>query len=290
MGLIVITGMSGAGKSRAMIALEDSGYYCVDNIPPKLICDLVSPSPSDDATEEKKIAVVVDVRSNLMFEDFFTALDTLKKYNFPYKILFLDANDGIIINRYKETRRRHPLMNNEVTTIESAITLERQLLSKIREISDFIIDTTYTSSAQLREQVSAYIGQDHSNKMIIQCISFGFKTGLPREADLVFDVRCLPNPFYVPELREHTGIEDCIKEYVLNAPQSQELVKKLIDLLDFLIPMYTSEGKSQLVIAIGCTGGKHRSVVIAEEIAKYLQAKGHNVLTTHRDKDKARIV
>lgn len=286
MELIIVTGMSGSGKTRAINALEDIGFFCVDNIPPKLIqkfAELCAQS-----TGPVRVAIVVDARSKEMFGDLAEGLEELSQKGQPYKILFLDASDTVILHRYKETRRKHPLLSGEIETVEEAIRVEREMLSIARSRADFVVDTTLLSNTQLRERIADIFLEEADQGLIVNCMSFGFKYGLPAEADLVFDVRCLPNPFYIPSLKTHTGLEEEVRSYVLGQPQARELVPKLLDLIDYLIPLYTAEGKSQLVIAMGCTGGMHRSVVFAQLLQEHLLEKGLHAAVLHRDIDRVK--
>lgn len=279
MELLIVTGMSGAGKSQAVQALEDIGFYCVDNVPPSLLASFADLSRG----QLEHIALVVDVRSHSMFADLEQRISELRAADYRVRILFLDCADHVLAQRYKETRRRHPLaQGNDRTTME-AIAEERIMLEGIRNQADYLIDTTMLAAARLRERVRELFGTETGHAMSISCTSFGFKNGLPRDSDLVFDVRCLENPYYVPELRERTGLEEPVREYVLKFPAAKQLLDKLKDLFDFLLPLYIKEGKSQLVISFGCTGGKHRSVVFAEEIAKHLRAHDVPVTVSHRD-------
>ena len=282
MDFLIITGLSGAGKSRAVDALEDIGFYCVDNIPPQLIptfCTLCR-----NAKEKmEKVAVVTDVRGGDMFGTLFASLEELKEDEEAYKILFLDASDRVLINRYKETRRRHPLSEETGGSIEKAVRLEREMLRPVREKADYIVDTSLLSPAQLKERMASLFLGDTSDALMIHCVSFGFKYGIPAEADLVFDVRFLPNPYYVEELKHLTGLDAPVSQYVLGWEQTQGFVKRFIDLIDYMIPLYCNEGKSQLVIAVGCTGGKHRSVTLAQLLYDHLQEKKKRVSVNHRD-------
>jgi UPF0042 nucleotide-binding protein len=276
--LVLLSGISGAGKSQAMKTLEDLGYYTVDNLPPFLLKEL-----DGIAGSVSKAAISVDARSRSMISDFPKLLPELKQRYSSLRLLFLDAADDVILRRYKEDRRRHPLLEGSVTTIEQALTLERELLVPVRQLADFVIDTSLMPTAQLKSQITQLFAGNPNHAMVIQCVSFGFKNGLPPEADLVFDVRCLPNPFYIPELREHTGLEHCVQEYVLQWPESREFRDRLFQMLDLLIPLYVREGKTRLVIAFGCTGGKHRSVTFAETVGAYLRAQDYSVIFLHRD-------
>ncbi len=282
MDFLIVTGLSGAGKSRAVDALEDIGFYCVDNIPPQLIptfCTLCG-----NAKEKmERVAVVTDVRGGDMFSTLFASLEELNEDQISYKILFLDAADRVLINRYKETRRRHPLWEETGGSIEDAVRLEREMLRPVRERADYIVDTSLLAPAQLKERISALFLGDTSDALMIHCVSFGFKYGIPSEADLVFDVRCLPNPYYVEELKHLTGLDEPVSRYVLEWEQTKGVVKRFIDLIDYMIPLYCNEGKSQLVIAVGCTGGKHRSVTLAQLLYDHLQEKKMRVSVNHRD-------
>ncbi len=282
MDFVIVTGMSGAGKSRAVDALEDIGFYCIDNMPPKLISKFAEICLQSDG-KISRVAIVTDVRGGELFQGLFDELDHLKDQEFSYKLMFLDASDAVLMRRYKETRRRHPLLDVVHGSIENALKSERLLLKPARERADYIIDTTHLSAAQLKERISNIFLDNIMTGMLINCTSFGFKYGPATEADLVFDVRCLPNPFYVDELKKQTGLDQPVRDYVMKWPQSIELLNKIVDLVDFLIPYYLDEGKSQLVIAFGCSGGKHRSVTFAEYLYKHLSDKGHKVTVNHRD-------
>lgn len=281
MDFIIVTGLSGAGKSHAMHAMEDIGFYCIDNLPPKLIspvydlCIQAQPQIS-------QVAVVTDIRGGDMFSSLFEALDNLKGENKPYKILFLDANDIVLQNRFKETRRKHPL-SEDTHGIEQAVKLEREILRPVRERADYLIDTSLLSPAQLKQRIDSLFLDNASNALSIHCVSFGFKYGMPTEADLVFDVRCLPNPYYVEELRKLNGLDEPVRAYVMKWEQTQGFIKRLLDLIDYMMPLYCNEGKSQLVIAVGCTGGHHRSVAIAQLLYDHLIAQGMHASVNHRD-------
>lgn len=282
MDFIIITGLSGAGKSRAIDALEDIGFYCVDNMPPSLIpkfADLCYQSGG----KVNRVAIVTDIRGGDFFEDFFQELDYMKSKGVKYKILFLDANDTVLIHRYKETRRRHPLTDMFNGSVELAIKAERKILMPARERADYVVDTSLLTAQQLKQKIMGIFSTGSTEGLLIDCMSFGFKYGIPAEADLVFDVRCLPNPFYIDELKMKTGLDKEVRDYVMQSEKSVELLAKLTDLVDFLLPMYRDEGKSHLVIAVGCTGGKHRSVTFAENIYKHLSGLGLRTTVNHRD-------
>ncbi len=283
MQLVIVTGMSGAGKSRVIDALEDIGFFCVDNMTPMLIPTFVQ-LLNDSAEIREKVAIVADVRLGDSFLHLPNALDELKRMECKYKIMFMDAENEVILRRYKETRRKHPLMNDESTKpLQDIILQEREMLKTIRDLSDFVIDSSYFSTAQLKERVSKLFLDDFTGAMKINVVSFGFKYGAPKDSDLLFDVRCLPNPFYIPELKDKTGLECEVRDYVMSFDEAKNLEPKLTDLVTYLVPLYISEGKSQLTISVGCTGGKHRSVVFAETVYNAIKEKGFKVSVSHRD-------
>ncbi len=286
MKLTIVTGMSGSGKSSVMDVLEDIGYYCIDNIPPKLIPQFVDLCRKSEQNIDK-IAVAIDIRSGDMFAEIYNLWEDLRFDNdVEVKVIFVEANDEVLIKRYKETRRKHPLADKFNGNLHEAIEYERNMLSQLREVADFFIETSHYSAAQLKEDVYKTFLGNVSDSLTIKVMSFGFKYGLSTEADLVFDVRCLPNPYYIDELRNHTGLEECVRDYVMSFEESQGLFNKLTDLFDYLVPLYIKEGKSQLVIAFGCTGGKHRSITFAELTAKHLKKSGYIVYKYHRDIEK----
>lgn len=286
MELIIVTGLSGSGKSRAIDALEDIGFFCADNVPPKLISKFVEMNLQSTG-ELDKMALVTDIRGGQeMFSGLFNELDLIQSGQFKYKLLFLDSSDEVLIRRYKETRRKHPLINDKCTSIEQAVRKEREILAPAREQADYIIDTSFLSVAQLKERISKLFLGNYSAGMMVNCMSFGFKYGDPTYADLVFDVRCLPNPFYVEELKHKTGLDKDVRDFVMESSNSKKLLEKIKDLLTFLIPLYLDEGKSQLTIAFGCTGGKHRSVTFAELTYEFLLESKNRVSVNHRDINK----
>jgi UPF0042 nucleotide-binding protein len=285
MQFIVVTGLSGAGKSYAMNVLEDIGFYCIDNMPPKLITKFGEICV--DAEEKySKVAIAVDIRAGDMFSEIVNSCNELSKMDINVKILYLEASNEVIIKRYKETRRKHPLDLQFNSCLSKAVAFEREQLNELRERCDYYIDTSYLSNAQLKEQIVNLFLAHKSDSMVVKVMSFGFKYGATTEADLIFDVRCLPNPYYIPELKEHTGREDCIRDYVMSFEQSRQLLQKICDLIDFLIPLYIREGKSNLIIGFGCTGGKHRSATFTELLSKHLEDNGLTVIKTHRDINK----
>lgn len=282
MEIIILTGMSGAGKSQAVDALEDIGFYCVDNVPPRLLAKFTEITAESNG-QISRIALVVDVRSHGMFSDFLSCVQNLQSSDISFRLLFLDCSDEVLNRRYKETRRRHPLLGETVTSTGQAIGEERIMLESARQIADRVIDTTLLSSSQLKQQIKDQFQSAGDHYMGITCISFGFKYGTPRDADLMFDVRCLPNPFYVEQLRPLTGLDKTVRDYVMGFEEAKGLEQRLRELMDYSIPLYLQEGKTQLVVAFGCTGGKHRSITFAERMARYLAEKGFSVNMIHRD-------
>lgn len=281
MELLVVTGVSGAGKSRVVDALEDIGYYCVDNLPPALLPKFAELCMQSQ--DLSRVALVVDARSGDPFDRLLEELESMKQSGGDPKLLFLDCDDDVLQHRYKETRRQHPLHEKAGGSTAAAIAMERKLLAKVRDQADYLVDTTYLSVAQLKERITRMFLSSVNDSMLVECLSFGFKFGVPAEADLVFDVRCFPNPFYLPELKQKTGMDEEVRSYVLQWDEVQEFNKKLKDMAAFLLPLYRKEGKSQVVFAIGCTGGKHRSVTIARELAEYIRTLGYPVRDHHRD-------
>lgn len=283
MKFIIITGMSGAGKSTALNFFEDSGYFCVDNLPPDLISKFAELCLH---SEMNKIAVVSDIRGGKFFEDLTKKLNYLEEHQIDHEILFLEASDKALVDRYKETRRRHPL--EKEGRVLDAIREERKKLEQLRGKANNVIDTTNISIKELKQTLKRnYSGQDEALQgLTINIISFGFKYGIPLDADMVFDVRFLANPYYVDSLKELTGKDKEVKDYILKWPITKRFYDKFLDLIDFLIPEYEKEGKSHLSIAIGCTGGHHRSVTTALELKEFLNGKGYEVTVNHRDINK----
>ena len=282
MNLLIVSGLSGAGKSVAMNALEDIGFFCIDNIPAALLPSITAFSKAGD-NQLKRVALCMDIRGCRTPEEIEEALSQLDAQRIEYEILFLDAPDDVLMRRYSETRRRHPLMSDGMT-IEQAMHREQELLRPLREHADFVIDTTLMPAAKLRNELYGLFGDKSARgKLSVNVVSFGFKYGIPLEADLVFDVRFLPNPFYVPELKHKTGMDSEVYDYVFSFPQTKTFIDKLEGMLSFLLPLYAEEGKSTLVIAVGCTGGHHRSVSVARCIASYLTALGYPAFENHRD-------
>lgn len=284
MEFIIITGLSGAGKSHALHALEDIGYYCVDNLPPLLLSTFWDLCDKSTDARMKRVAVVVDVRGGEIFDTMFAQMKKLSMEGKKYKILFLDAKNDILLIRYKETRRKHPLADSFTSgSTEDAVKLEKELMKPFKARADYIIDTSYMELKQLKERVTTMFSTDSTMGFQVTCLSFGFKYGIPLEADLIYDVRCLANPYYVKELKELTGLDESVREYVLKPRETQEFVKRLIDFLDYSLPLYQREGKSELVIAVGCTGGKHRSVTLARLLNSHFIELGVKSNLHHRD-------
>lgn len=285
MQFVVVTGISGAGKSTAVNVLEDIGYYCIDNMPPELMVKFADICAQSEGNIDK-VAFVADVRGGALFMKLKDAVKDMRDMGINVKVMFLDCSDEVIMRRYKETRRRHPLYEIANGNIRDAIETERRLLESVRDNVDYYIDTSTTSSAEFKSKMyDIFLGAGQS-AMRIEVRSFGFKYGVMNDADLTFDVRCLPNPFYIAELKNKTGLDTAVSGYVMSFKEAQTLLGKLTDLIDFLIPLYEKEGKAQLVIAFGCTGGKHRSVTFAEAVAKHLIDTGKTIRLTHRDIEK----
>lgn len=284
MEFVIITGMSGAGKTTALHVLEDIGYYCVDNLPASLLETLYTLCSKSEDEMMKKVAVDVDARGNENFEQMYSYIENLKSKYEGVKLVFLDAQSDRIIIRYKETRRKHPLAERlKDGSVAEAVKFEKALLIPIRGLADYKIDTTYMSNKDLRSRILSMFMEDASQSLTLTFMSFGFKYGIPLEADLIIDVRCLPNPFYIPELKPLTGLDKVVRDYVLNSDETQEFIKRTLNLLDFSVPLYLKEGKSDLVVGIGCTGGKHRSVTIARKLDEHFEQKGYKCMIQHRD-------
>ncbi|OON95210.1 MAG: RNase adaptor protein RapZ [Epulopiscium sp. Nele67-Bin005] len=284
MEFIILTGMSGAGKSTAIKYFEDLGYYCIDNLPPALIPPFVN-LLQDKNHNYEKVVLGIDIRGGMLFDDLFFSLNELSGKNYTYDILFFDCQDNELIKRFKETRRSHPLARTE--RIHEGVKKERGILAEVKSKADYIIDTTYILPKDIKEVLhNIYANQNSFKNMMITILVFGFKYGVPIDADLIFDVRFLPNPYYIPEMRPLTGNDPTISEYVMQFDVSQEFLVKLKDMISFLVPQYAKEGKNQLVIGIGCTGGKHRSVTIANELNVHLKSEGHVCNVDYRDIDK----
>ena len=284
MRFVVVTGMSGGGKSTALKMLEDMGYYCVDNLPVPLIekfAELIE-TPN---TELEKVALGLDVRGGMDFAHSEQVLERLRQEGYTFEILFMDANDATLLKRYKETRRVHPLATEEDFRIESGVRKEREILSSIKKKADYVIDTSKLLTRELKEELDRiFIRNEEFNSLMGNIVSFGFKNGIPADADLVFDVRFLPNPFYIDELKHITGNDRAVQNYVMSFAEAGIFLDKLVDMLKFLLPGYIKEGKYQLVVAIGCTGGQHRSVTLANALYQAMKDKGNYGLSlSHRD-------
>ena len=283
MEILIISGLSGAGKSYAATCLEDIGYYTVDNMPADIMMKFAEFCAQSDGRYDR-VAFVSDIRSlSDGFDSLLAAMDSLRRDGNICRLLFLTAEPDAIIMRYKETRRRHPLLRDG-ETLEDAMQREEELLRPLKERADFVVDTTQLPSAKLRSELFSLFGDKSTRgKLSVNVVSFGYKYGIPLEADLVFDVRCLPNPFYVPELKHKTGMDQDVYDYVMDAPQTKAFMEKLESMLAFLLPLYSEEGKTMLVIAVGCTGGHHRSVSVARTVNSFLNQLGYPSFENHRD-------
>ena len=282
MQFVIVSGMSGAGKSKAASDLEDLGYYCVDNMPAEMIPQFAQLCLATKGRYEK-VALVTDVRASMTFDALFLSLQKLDEMRLQYSIYFIEASTETIIKRYKETRRLHPIMKDG-TYLSDAIARERRLLDPVRTRANAIIDTTNLSTGKLRGMlIDLAAGGRRERSMHVRVMSFGFKYGLPLDADLVFDVRFLPNPYYIPELRNMTGMDEPVRSFVFQYQQTKDFAAKIEDLLAFLLPNFVDEGKTDVVIAVGCTGGKHRSVCLARELSEFVSKKGYATTLSHRD-------
>ncbi len=286
MKFLIISGMSGAGKSRAAAILEDMDFYCVDNMPVVLIPKFTELCLATRGRYER-VALVTDVRGRESFDDLFKALDEMSRLGCDYEILFMEASLDVLVKRYKETRRRHPL-SQDSKDIEEAVEKERKLIASIRERADYIIDTTEMLTGRLQRELLLLFGDYDGEKSLISVnvVSFGYKFGIPIDADLVFDVRFLPNPYYVESLKMLCGLDKPVFDYVMNDAGSKQFMQKLCELVDYLMPRYIDEGKRTLVIGVGCTGGRHRSVAVAKALADHLDSVGYRAANINRDMDK----
>ena len=283
MRLVIVTGLSGAGKSTAMKMLEDAQYFCVDNLPIQLVGKFVSLMSANQGEDIQNAAIGLDVRSGRYLEGLEEVLDQLKEMGHKFEILFLDADDRTLVKRYKETRRTHPLAM--AGRVDEGIREERRRLNFLKERADYIIDTTHLLTRELKKELNnIFVDNGKFSNMMISVLSFGFKYGIPEDADLVFDVRFLPNPYYVDELRPQTGMDEGVYNYVMDNETARQFAQKLEDMVEFLIPNYAKEGKTSLVIAIGCTGGKHRSVTLARVLYNRLvEKREYGIRLEHRD-------
>lgn len=286
MQLIIVTGLSGAGKSTVIHAMEDIGYFCVDNLPVKLIPVFAS-SIKEDAKREK-VAIVSDVRSEINLEEMQETLSELDEYMISYKILFLDCKDDVLLNRFRLARRSHPLESRGYTGTAEAISGERDLLEPIRQMADFVIDTSLLNLNTCKNRIFDFFKENDELKsgIKIQCVSFGFKHGIPQDADYIFDVRSLPNPYYIEELKHLFGTDERVSSFVMSFQESKDFEKHLLDFCDFAVPLCVKDGRSQMVIAIGCTGGHHRSVTFTEALYRHLCSEGYRCGISHRDINK----
>lgn len=284
MRFVVVTGMSGGGKRTALKMLEDIGFFCVDNLPIPLLEKFVELIAMPNK-EVSKVALGLDVRTDQSFSDVGEHFENLQKHGYQFEILFMEASDAALIRRYKESRRMHPLASMEGGRVEDGIRKERKILETMKKRADYVIDTSNLLTRELKEELDRiFVQNEEYNSLMVTVMSFGFKNGIPSDADLVFDVRFLPNPFYIDELKHQTGNDKPVQDYVMGFPEAEQFLEKLTDMLLFLIPNYVKEGKYQLIIGIGCTGGKHRSVTLANELYKRLKNKGNYGLTIqHRD-------
>lgn len=284
MRFVIVTGMSGAGKTSVLKFLEDINFFCVDNLPPALLPKFAELCYEQEG-EIERVAMGIDIRGGRLFNDLFEVLSDLQEKGYEYEILFLDASDEVLIKRYKETRRSHPLSRNG--SIQEGILKEREMLRDVKTKATYIIDTSQALTRQLKEQINGiFVENKKHENLVITIQSFGFKYGIPTDSDLVFDVRFLPNPFYIQELKELTGNDDPVNSYVMQFEESQTFLQKLVDMVEFLIPLYIKEGKNNLVISIGCTGGKHRSVTLANALYAALGQDRHTLLLQHHDIEK----
>ncbi|MCI8439296.1 MAG: RNase adapter RapZ [Oscillospiraceae bacterium] len=282
MEILIISGLSGGGKSKAASFLEDMGFYIVDNMPAGMILKFAEFCAAGNG-RYNRVALVYDVRTADSFDEFLEVLSTLRSREYSCRLLFLQADVGAIINRYKETRRLHPLQE-QAGSLEEAANREIRLMAPVKAQADLVIDSTNYSTARLRSELLRLFGGDGAaGEMMVSLVSFGFKHGLPLEADLVFDVRFMPNPFYIDSLRDHTGLDADVRDYVFSFRETEQFMEKLRDLLRFVLPLYREEGKTVLVVAIGCTGGHHRSVAVTHALAEYAASLGYQVTENHRD-------
>ena len=280
MDFTILTGMSGSGKTRAIHFFEDLGYFCIDNMPPALIPMLTNMLGSVK-DKFRNVALVIDVRVGDMINELLGQVEELRE-KYEVRMIFLDTDDNTLVNRYKETRRNHPLNNPE--GLLASIQEERKMLYKLRDAADYVIDTSHLTYAQLRDRfIDIYNITSVNSTFEVKVVSFGFKHGIPMDADLVYDVRCFPNPFYIPELKHKTGNDKEVRDYVMSFPSAVTFYEKLTDMIKFLIPMYLEEGRTSLIIAVGCTGGHHRSVTFANKLTEFLSELGYNASAVHRD-------
>ena len=285
MEILILTGLSGSGKTQAAHTLEDLNYLCIDNIPVEMIPQIAS-IYSKNPARATRLVFVIDSRGESEFHTLLSQVDLLKKDGFFCKILFIECSGDILLKRYRENRRVHPLTVSRGLTTSEAIAEETRLLAPIRLRADYVVDTTHFNTAQLHTKLLSLFASETKGTVHICCLSFGFKYGIPNDADMVFDVRCFPNPFYFPELRPLTGSDAPVRDYIFSFPQTNEFFERMASMLDFLMPYFIEEGKSQLTVAVGCTGGRHRSVAFVERLNRYLADAGYRSFVIHRDAGK----
>ncbi len=289
MNLLIVTGMSGSGKSKALSYLEDIGYYCLDNLPMKLLPLVIEWELKMDDFPNK-LAVTADVRNYDIYSEVDKVLDVISKKGVDVKVLFLDCEDSVLLKRYKESRRVHPLMGWEGDVdIVTAIKAERSIMEKLRLIADYVIDTSLLSTSNLREKITSLLADEESDEMLVDFVAFGYKYGLPTDADIVFDVRCLKNPYYVEGLKEKTGLDKEVRDFVMDSEEGVGMMKHITDYLEYTIPLYKAEGKGQLVVGIGCTGGQHRSTAFASMLCAHFKELGYRVRFEARDAEKNKL-
>ncbi|MBR0136907.1 MAG: RNase adapter RapZ [Erysipelotrichaceae bacterium] len=280
MSLLILSGISGAGKTSACHALEDMGYFCIDNLPPSLLLPIARLQAESQSFE--KMLVVIDSRSQQFYEDLPRELELLRENGYSYKLCFIYCRQEIILNRYKQTRRKHPMASDDVS-LEEAIAREYEITAPIMASADFVFDTTYLTVQQFKQSFNDAFNDQQYKGVTLKLISFGYRNGLPADADLVIDVRCLPNPYYVEELKQYSGLDDCVYDYIFSFDQSKTFTDKLLDFIRYSIPFYSAEGKNELIIAIGCTSGHHRSVAVVRYLQQALANTNNRIITLHRD-------
>ena len=284
MEFVILTGLSGAGKTNALHAMEDIGYYCVDNLPPLLLETFFDLCENSADKRMKQVAVVADARAGDMFTEIADTIVKLRSENKRFHILFMDAKPDTLVVRFKETRRKHPLIGEIATgSVEDAVELENDLLMSVKAMADYVVDTTFMKPDELKQRITTLFTAGAGDSLLVTCMSFGYKYGIPPEADVVIDVRCLPNPFYVKELKALTGLDEPVREYIMSFDVTSELVQKICDYLDYTVSLYRKEGKSELVIGVGCTGGKHRSVTVARLLNAHFIENEQKSAIHHRD-------
>ena len=284
MEFVIVTGLSGAGKTNALHAMEDIGFYCVDNLPPLLLDTFYDLCANSTDARLEKVAVVADARSGDMLAEIAEVVSKLRLDGKRFKILFLDAQANTLLIRFKETRRKHPLIDKISSgSVKEAVELENELMNNLKSMADYVVDTTYMNPNELKERVITLFTADAGDTLLVTCVSFGYKYGLPPEADVVLDVRCLPNPFYIKELKSLSGLDEAVKDYILSFDQTHELMKRFYAYIDYTVELFRKESKSELIIGVGCTGGKHRSVTVARLINTHFLENGQKSSLHHRD-------